>query len=76
MPKLRSRLLSFAEFDSDTNVLTLTFAETGRVFDFYAVPASVYDALLIAPSKGAFLNGVLKPRYHSVRRKKKKKRAA
>jgi hypothetical protein len=39
------------------------------------VPPSVYAALLEAPSKGAFLNSVLKPRYRSVRRKRVKSSA-
>lgn len=76
MPELKSRLLSNAEYDPATNVLTLTFAESKRVYDFYAVPPSVYAALLEAPSKGAFLNAVLKPRYRSVRRKRVRSSAA
>jgi KTSC domain len=72
MPELKSRLISNAEYDTATNVLTLTFAESGRVYDFYTVPPSVYAAFLDAPSKGAFLNNVLKPRFNSVRRKRRK----
>lgn len=75
MPELKSRLISHAEFDADTNVLTLTFANSGRIYDFYAVPASVYEAFMEAPSKGVFLNNVLKRRFHSVRRKRKKQAA-
>ena len=76
MPELNSRLISNAEYDADLNVLSLTFADSGRVYDFYAVPPSVYEAFLEATSKGVFLNAVLKPRYHAVRRKRAKRAAA
>jgi hypothetical protein len=72
MPDLRSRLISDADYDASTNVLTLTFAETGKRYDFFAVPPSVYEAFLEAPSKGVFLNAVLKPRFPSQRRKRRK----
>ena len=76
MPELESHLISEADYDPATNVLTLTFANSRRVYDFYAVPMSVYEAFLSASSKGAFLNSVLKPRYPAVRRKRVKSAAA
>lgn len=75
MPELNSRLISNATFDADTNVLALTFANSGRTYDFFAVPKSTYEAFLAAPSKGAFLNSVLKPRFRSVRRKRDRRAA-
>ena len=76
MPALRSRLISNADYDAATNVLTITFADTGRMYDFFAVPPSVYEALLAAPSAGVFLNAVLKPRFRAVRRRRMKAAAA
>jgi hypothetical protein len=72
MPELNSRLISNADYDAATNVLTITFANSRRVYDFYTVPPSIYAAFLAAPSKGAFLNSVLKPRFRAVRRKRQK----
>lgn len=72
MPELRSRLISHADYDAATNVLTLTFADTGRMYDFFAVPPSVYQGLLDAPSAGSYLNAVLKPRFRAVRRRRLK----
>lgn len=69
MPALRSKLISNADYDPATNILTLTFADTGRVYDFFAVPPSIYEALLEARSAGTFLNATLKPRYRSVQRR-------
>ena len=76
MPKLDSQLISNADYDEATNVLSVTFANSKRVYDYFAVPPSVYAAFLAAPSKAAFLNAVLKPRYPATRRKRMRKAAA
>ncbi|MGD9738900.1 MAG: KTSC domain-containing protein [Bauldia sp.] len=76
MPALRSRLISNANYDAATNVLTITFADTGRMYDFFAVPPSIYEGLLHAPSAGTYLNAVLKPRFRAVRRRRVRPAAA
>ena len=76
MPALRSRLISNADYDTATNVLTITFADTGRIYDFFAVPPSVFEGLLQAPSAATYLNAVLKPRFRAVRRRRIRSAAA
>lgn len=51
-----------ASYDSDTQVLTVEFA-TGRSYRYKAVPSTVYDWLVRAKSKGAYLNSLIKDRY-------------
>jgi hypothetical protein len=51
-----------ASYDSDSQVLTVEFS-TGRSYRYKAVPSTVYDWLLRAKSKGAYLNSLIKDRY-------------
>jgi hypothetical protein len=41
-------------------VLSLVFAEAGQAYD-YPCSRMLYEEFLLAPSKGRFVNGVLKP---------------
>lgn len=52
--------------DRETSILEVEFAN-GGVYRYFAVPRSVYDAFLAAPSKGRFLADRVKPR-HGVER--------
>jgi hypothetical protein len=47
-------------FVSDRGVLQLVFVEGRMVYD-YPCTESMYEQFLRAPSKGRFVNGVLKP---------------
>ena len=53
MPALQSTSLSFAEYDEDSETLTITFSN-GRSYDYSPVPRQVYDELLAAPSAGTY----------------------
>jgi len=51
-----------ASYDSDSRCLVVEFA-TGRVYRYQNVPSTVYDWLVRAKSKGAFVTGLIKDRY-------------
>jgi lysyl-tRNA synthetase class 2 len=50
-----STVIADIEYNSEFSRLTVTFT-TGRIYDYYAVPAEVVAAFQAAPSKGAFFN--------------------
>ena len=51
--RLLSSCLSFAAYDYDREVLTLTFT-SGHRYSYFGVSPTAYAALLAAPSKGRF----------------------
>jgi hypothetical protein len=59
---LRSSVLSAAGYDPATAVLELQFT-SGDVYRYFAVPPSVFRALLDADSPGAFFNTTIIDRY-------------
>lgn len=59
---LRSSVLVTAGYDASTAELELEFA-SGDVYRYYAVPPSVFKALLAAESPGAYFNTQITDRY-------------
>jgi hypothetical protein len=59
---LRSSVLRSAGYDRETAELELEFV-SGDVYRYYAVPPSVFRALLDADSAGAFFNTQVSDRY-------------
>ena len=57
-----STALELARYDPDTCVLDLCYAGGDR-YSYFMVPRGIYDALIAAPSAGAFVNERIKPRY-------------
>ena len=57
-----STALDRAEYDLETCVLDLRYAGGDR-YSYFMVPRGIYDALIAAPSAGAFVNERIKPRY-------------
>jgi lysyl-tRNA synthetase class 2 len=57
-----SSVIADIEYDADHARLTVTFT-TGRIYDYYAVPADVVAAFQSAPSKGAYFNTHIRDRY-------------
>jgi hypothetical protein len=51
-----------ASYDSETQCLIVEFG-TGRSYRYKAVPRTVYDWLVRAKSKGAYINSLIKERY-------------
>ena len=72
MPELKSRALSRAEYDPATNVLTVWFAETGKAWDHFAVPSSVYEGLIASETPGRFYAAEIRNRYPTKRRRRLK----
>jgi hypothetical protein len=48
-------------------VLSVKYRD-GDAYDYFDVPQRVYRQLLAAPSKGQFVNSVIKPNYRYVKR--------
>ncbi|WP_456390709.1 KTSC domain-containing protein [Profundibacter sp.] len=60
MPYVNSSAIARIEWDNGT--LSIWFHASGR-YDYYKVPASVYQAFLAARSKGQFYNDHIKDKY-------------
>jgi hypothetical protein len=59
---VESTTLATVCYDENLKRLQLEFC--GRaVYHYFGVPATVYEALLDAPSKGRYFNGTLRGRY-------------
>jgi hypothetical protein len=57
-----STALDQAHFDPETCVLDLWY-KGGDRYRYFLVPQRLYDALIAAPSAGAFVNQQIKPRH-------------
>src|SRR5258706_2598397 len=55
-----------AGYDSERRVLRLQYSG-GGTYDYYLVPADVFQRFLDAPSKGQFVNWDIKPYYPYIR---------
>ena len=62
MLRVSSSAIRLIDYNAQTAALRIIFHETGS-YTFYAVPKSVYEALLYAPSKGRFFNDHIRDRY-------------
>lgn len=63
MPVLDSAALFAVHYDDKYRRLRATFRETGKTYVYENVPRAVYDALLAAPSAGAFFNASIRECY-------------
>ena len=66
MPRTRSAAIERVDYTPRTQLLDIWYTG-GSCYSYVGVPAEAYDALLDAPSIGAFVNRHIKP-YHSYRR--------
>ena len=57
-----SSVIAAIDYDADISRLTITFV-SGRIYDYYAVPAAIVAAFSRAESKGAFFNTAIRDRY-------------
>lgn len=62
-----SSVIAAIDYDATVSRLTITFV-SGRIYDYYAVPAAVVDAFRRAESKGAFFNAEIRNRFPSRER--------
>jgi len=63
---VESSSVSSVGYDVDTADLEIEY-RNGRVYRYFHVPQGAYRMLLQAPSKGEFINQVIKPRFRAVR---------
>jgi len=59
MPQLRSSNLQSADYDAETQTLTIVF-KGGGVYTYADVDQGTYDGLLAAPSPGKYFAGQIK----------------
>jgi hypothetical protein len=59
---VESTILATVGFDETRKLLQLEF-RSGAVYLYIGVPSAEYQALLDAPSKGRYFNGVIRGRY-------------
>lgn len=58
-----SNLIRSAGYDLPSSILEIEFAESGRVYEYFDVPLSVYTEFLEADSKGQYFNEFIKDLY-------------
>jgi hypothetical protein len=67
MPVFSSTAIRRAEYDRDTRVLRVWFADSGNQYDYSDVPQYVFDGLCRAASKGSYFNDHIRDHYRVVR---------
>jgi len=60
--RVESTTLRALAYDHGRGILRLEF-RTLAIYHYYGVPATVYEALLGAPSKGSYFNRVIRGRF-------------
>ena len=66
MPNLVSSSLKSANYDDRGSTLIIVFRNGGRYL-YQDVPRALYEALLVAPSKGSYFDHHIKDRYRFSR---------
>jgi hypothetical protein len=62
MPQVSSSAVERLDYTPETGTLDIWY-KGGDRYSYFDVPAEVYQALLAAPSIGAFVNERIKPHY-------------
>jgi hypothetical protein len=63
MHYFNSTAVRAASYNASTGTLTLWFTSGGQGYDYYNVPRSVFEGLLIAGSKGSYFNAYIRDQY-------------
>jgi KTSC domain len=63
MIQINSSAISAVKYNSATHTLKIWFTSSGRGYDYYSVPAHIYEGLLRAPSKGNYFNHYIRDQY-------------
>lgn len=58
-----STAIRAAEYNSATGTLTLWFTSGGAGYDYYGVPARIFEGLVAASSKGSYFNAYIRDQY-------------
>lgn len=62
---VESSAISSIFYDPKSQGLDIEFKGSGETYRYFEVPEDEYRGLLIAPSKGAYLNSQIKPKYRT-----------
>jgi hypothetical protein len=62
-----STCLSDVAYDTATNILTVTFVESGATYDYFGVNESDYETLVQSGSVGGTYNAIIKYDYAYLR---------
>ena len=59
---VESSSISSVGYDRESSTLEIAF-RSGRRYQYFAVPRRIFDELMAASSKGAYVNERIKPRF-------------
>jgi hypothetical protein len=62
MQRIESEAISAVGYESATQTLRITY-RNGRTYDYADVPPEEFSEFMNAPSRGAYANQVIKPKY-------------
>jgi hypothetical protein len=62
---VESSAISSIFYDPKSQTLDIEFKSSGEIYRYFDVPNDEYQGLLMAPSKGAYLNSQIKPKYRT-----------
>ncbi|HKT52024.1 MAG TPA: KTSC domain-containing protein [Candidatus Angelobacter sp.] len=65
---MKSRTITSIGYVPEERVLELEFRQSGKIYQYFDVPATEYTAFLAADSKGTYLNCDFKFRHYRYRR--------
>jgi hypothetical protein len=60
---VESSLIRSVGYDLDNSILEVEFVESGRVYEYFDIPLSVYTELMEAESKGTYFNESIRDLY-------------
>lgn len=63
MPYFSSTAIRRAEYNPQTRVLSIWFGPSGGPYNYYSVPARIWNGLQTASSKGAYFNMFIRDQY-------------
>ncbi len=63
MPYLNSTAIRRVEYDANTQVMQIWFAQGGSAYSFCGVPQHIYDGLVGASSAGTYYDRHIRDRY-------------
>lgn len=72
MPKVDSSAVDFIDYDGESGTLDIWYRE-GEGYSYFEVPRDRYEALLAAPSIGAYVNAEIKPHYRYEQKTERKR---
>ena len=63
MHYFNSSAIHAVSYNAATRTLTIQFTSSGQWYDYFNVPESVYQGLLMASSKGRYFNDYIRDQY-------------